>query len=173
MAAERLIALGCRRPLFLRIGSAVIGETDKRGGGFAAACAQHNVDCTQKRFVDEGGMEPLFHFLADSVNEEGRMAYDGIFCSTDVLAYQVAAFLRRRSIRVPEDVQLIGYDGTRAFFTEEYACSTIVQPVKQIAETSVDILVNWHQARPSALVCLPVFYAPGGTTKEGVVPGGQ
>ena len=173
MAAERLIALGCRRLLFLRIGSTVIGETDKRGGGFAAACGQHSVDCTQKRFMDEGGMEPLFHFLADSVNAEGCLAYDGIFCSTDVLAHQVVAFLRRRGIRVPEDVQVIGYDGTRAFFTEEYACSTIVQPVKQIAETSVDILVNWHQARPSALVCLPVFYAPGGTTKEEVVPGGQ
>ncbi len=173
MAAERLIALGCRHLLSLRIGSSVIGETDKRGGGFAAACGQHNVDCTQKRFLDEGGMGPLLQFLADSVNAEGRLAYDGIFCSTDMLTHQVTAFLRHRGIRVPEDVQLIGYDGTRAFFTEEYFCSTIVQPVKQIAETSVDILVNWHQARPSALVCLPVFYAPGGTTKEEVMPGGQ
>ncbi len=173
MAAERLIALGCRSLLFLRIGSEVIGETDKRGAGFAAACGQHDVRCTLKRFNDEDGMGPLLHFLADSTDGKGRLAYDGIFCSTDVLAYQVMSFLRRRGIGVPEDVQIIGYDGTRSFFTEEYACSTIVQPVKQIAETSVEILLNWQQTHHSALVCLPVFYAPGGTTKEEVVPGGE
>lgn len=173
LAAEKLISLGCRRLLFLRHGSALTGETDKRGGGFASACGQHGVDFTMKRFNDEEGLEPMFRFLKENTDAEGRLAYDGIFCSTDLLLHQVETFLRRRGIRVPEDVQMIGFDGTRLFHSEEYVCSTIVQPVKQIAETAVELLLDRRQTQHSALVCLPVYYAAGGTTKEEAVTGGQ
>ena len=37
MAAEKLLALGCRKLLFLRIGPDVYGEADKRGPGFESA----------------------------------------------------------------------------------------------------------------------------------------
>ena len=37
-------------------------------------------------------------------------------------------------LRVPEDVQVIGFDGIRMFGDQEYTVSTIVQPVQEIAE---------------------------------------
>lgn len=172
LAAEKLISLGCRKLLFLRHGSAILGETDKRGGGFAAACSFKKVEFTLKRFNDEDGMERLYRFL-DEHMEAGKTEFDGIFCSTDLLLYDVKRHLNRRGIRVPEDVQMIGYDGIRVFFTEEYSCSTVVQPVTQIAESAVSILMNWNRSTPSALICLPVAYAPGGTTKEQVTEVGQ
>ena len=172
MAAEKLISLGCRNLLCLRTGSAILGETDKRGGGFAAACSFQKVDFTLKRFNDEDGMEGLYQFL-DEHTDGGKLEFDGIFCSTDLLLYQVRRHLCRQGVRVPEDVQMIGYDGIRVFFSEEYTCSTIVQPVTKIAESAVSILMNWSQSTPSALVSLPVQYMPGGTTKEQVTELGQ
>ena len=76
--------------------------------------------------------------------------------------------LKDRRVRVPEDVQLIGFDGTRQFFTEDYFCSTIVQPVRQMAATAVDILLSEDRPHTPALICLPGTYAPGGTTQEAV-----
>ena len=172
LAAEKLISLGCKKLLFLRHGSVILGETDKRGGGFAAACSFQKVEFTLKRFNDVDGMDKLLQFLDDHT-EAGHLAFDGIFCSTDLLLYEVQRHLKKRGIRVPEDVQMIGYDGIRIFFTEEYTCSTIVQPVTQIAESAVSILMNWSQSTPSALISLPVRYEPGGTTKEQVTDLGQ
>lgn len=74
--------------------------------------------------------------------------------------------LAELGLRVPEDVQIIGFDGIRRFGAEELYCSTIVQPVRKIAETSVDLLLAPDRSKTPALVCLPVSYAPGGTTRE-------
>ncbi|MBQ6562466.1 MAG: LacI family DNA-binding transcriptional regulator [Clostridiales bacterium] len=172
LAARKLLELGCRKLLYLRTGSTVIGETNKRGGGFAAECSMQDVDFTLKSFNDEYGMEPIVQYL-DSHLHDGRLDFDGIFCSTDMLLDQVARFLRQRSVRIPDDVQMIGFDGIRRFFKGDYICSTIVQPVELMAETCVDLVSNWNQSRLSALISLPVTYAPGGTTREQVLPDGQ
>ena len=72
---------------------------------------------------------------------------------------------RRMGQRVPEDVQVIGYDGLRAFGDQDYYCSTIIQPVEAMAETCVDLVLQDSHANTPSLLCLPVRYAYGGTTK--------
>ena len=164
--AEKLVRLGCKRPLFLRTGSHVSGETDKRGAGFMAWCQMNDVACEARRFDDREGMEPVFAFL-DEHFSDGRRDFDGVFCSTDMLAHRVHRHLEGLGVKVPEDVQLIGYDGVRCFDSEgELFCSTIVQPVRQIAETAVDMLLREDRTKLPALICLPVSYAAGGTTRE-------
>ena len=70
-----------------------------------------------------------------------RRDFDGVFCSTDMLAHRVHRHLEGLGVKVPEDVQLIGYDGVRCFDSEgELFCYTIVQPVRQIAETAVEVV---------------------------------
>ncbi|MBR0462916.1 MAG: LacI family DNA-binding transcriptional regulator [Clostridia bacterium] len=165
IAAERLTALGCRRPLFLRLGSDVPGETDKRGAGFVTYCQINGVDFGAQRFIDRHGVEPVYDFL-EACYRDGKLDYDGIFCSTDLLACQVIRRLRQLGVRVPEDVQVIGFDGLRRPDTGEYYCSTIVQPIQQVAETAVYILLNSASDQFPGFMSLPVTYAPGGTTRE-------
>ena len=165
LAAERLLELGCRRPLFLRIGSKVPGESNKRGDGFESVFRQRGISCASLRLNDEDGVARFREFLADGM-DGGRLAYDGIFCVNDALAIRIRGFLEELGLRVPEDVQLIGFDGLRHFVTEDYWCSTIVQPVARLAETAVDLLLQEDRSNLPSLVCLPVTYASGGTTRE-------
>ena len=165
LAAEKLLELGCTRPLFLRIGSKVPGESDKRGDGFESAFRQRGMACAALRLNDEEGLAPFRDFLAGHM-DGGRLSFDGIFCVNDALAVQVRGFLEELGLRVPEDVQLVGFDGLRHFATGDFYCSTIVQPVGRLAETSVDLLLREDRSNLPSLVCLPVTYAPGGTTKE-------
>lgn len=165
LAAEKLLELGCTRPLFLRIGSKVPGESDKRGDGFESVFRQKQMDCVSLRLSDEEGYAPFRDFLSGHM-EGGRLAFDGIFCVNDALAIQIRAMLLELGLRVPEDVQLIGFDGIRRFAQDGFYCSTIVQPVARLAETSVDLLLREDRSNLPSLVCLPVSYVPGGTTKE-------
>lgn len=165
LAAEKLLELGCTRPLFLRIGSKVPGESDKRGDGFESVFHQRGMECISLRLTDEEGYEPFREFLACYLND-GRLAFDGIFCVTDNLAVRIRAILSELGLRVPEDVQLIGFDGTRRFAGDGFYCSTIVQPIPRLAETSVDLLLREDRSGLPSLVCLPVWYVPGGTTRE-------
>ncbi len=165
LAAEKLLELGCDHLAFFRTGSASPGETDKRGDGFEMVCRNRQVPCDVLRLNDNQGYEPFRAFLRAHTHG-GKLDINGIFCSTDLLAWRIQGFLQEMGFRVPEDVQIIGFDGIRRFGGEELYCSTIVQPVKKIAETCVDLLLTKDRAKLPALVCLPVSYASGGTTKE-------
>ena len=166
LAAEKLITLGCRKLLFLRIGPELHGEADLRGPGFEEVCVRHGIDYRSLLVNDSETETPIYRFLEKHIRN-GRLDYDGVFCNTDGLAMRVCAFLTDKGVRTPEDVQVIGYDGIVDFTSGSYLCSTIVQPVAEMAKTAVEILLSQEQAPDGSTHRLPVFYAPGGTTREG------
>ncbi len=166
MAAEKLVENGCRSLAFLRIGSRLTNEPNKRKDGFISACESLGVPYTLK-IVDDGTPYSAFEdFLREHLRAEGGLDFDGIFCVTDALAYQILRSLRAMGVRVPEDVQIIGFDGTRAFGDQDLICSTVVQPVPEIAETCVDLILEKALSKAPSLICLPVTYACGGTTRS-------
>ena len=61
---------------------------------------------------------------------------------------------------------MIGFDGIRHLGDLDLVCSTIVQPVDDIAETCVDLVLGDRRSRSPSLICLPVHYEAGGTTVE-------
>lgn len=165
LSARKLSELGCKRVAFLRVGSSLRNEPNKRKAGFENECREIGLPFEMKILTDGESYEAFRAFLAERI-AGGKLGIDGIFCVTDRLAYIIIGMLREMGLRVPEDVQVIGYDGARRFGNLAYECSTIVQPVNEMAEMCVDLLLDrWHSERPS-LVCLPVTYAYGGTTRE-------
>lgn len=164
LAAQKLVENGCRNLAFLRIGSPLTSETNKRRDGFVAECESLHIPYTQKILLDGAPFREFEEFLQDNLID-GRLIFDGIFCVTDKLAFDVIKTLRRMGQRVPEDVQVIGYDGLRMFGDMDYYCSTIVQPVEAMAETCVNLVLEDSSAHTPSLLCLPVHYAYGGTTK--------
>lgn len=163
IAAEKLAENGCRNLAFLRVGSKLTNEPNKRKDGFVSYCESAGIHYTLK-IVDDGTPYSAFEDFLKSHLREGRLEFDGIFCVTDSLAHQIIHSLRQMGQRVPEDVQVIGFDGIQLFGDMELICSTIVQPLPEIADTCVDLVLSEDWAKIPTLVCLPVSYACGGTT---------
>lgn len=166
MAAEKLMELGCRKLLFLRIGPEIQSEADRRGPGFEEACRRIGMDYKMLLVNDDETEAPIYRFLKDHLHDS-RFEFDGIFCNTDGLARRVISYLEKNGVRVPDDVQIIGYDGIINFATGFYVCSTIVQPLRLMAETAVDVLLSSESSTHESIFRLPVTYVPGGTTKDG------
>lgn len=165
LAAEKLIELGCKKLLFMAIGSDIPGEVTKRGVGFEEVCRRLQIEHEQIILHDADTEAPFYTFLLEHLRE-GHLDFDGIFCNTDRLTCRVRAFLSEHGVDIPQDVQLIGFDGITDYATGHYVCSTIVQPIAQMAETAVKLLLEDSGSAPPSTVCLPVHYAPGGTTRE-------
>ena len=165
LAAQKLYELGCRRVALLRANSPLVNEPSKRKDGFICGCLAHDLsyDCFT---LEEGTPFSSFEAFLDAHMEDGRLLYDGLFCGTDTVAYQVIRYLLSRGVRVPEDVQVIGFDGIRMFGNLDYVCSTIVQPVQEIAETCVNMVLSPDIAALPSLISLPVTFAEGGTTRS-------
>ena len=163
MAAHELKRRGCKRVAFMRIGSRLTNEPSKRKDGFISGCMELGLpyECL---LLDDGMPFSAFGSFLRANMEGGRLTFDGIFCGTDTVAYQIIGLLRSMGLRVPEDVQVIGFDGIRMFGDHDYVCSTIVQPVADIAEACVSMVLSPDFKGLPSLICLPVTYADGGTT---------
>ena len=168
LAAEKLADLGCTNVAFLRIGSSLDNEPNKRKAGFENGCLSRGLSYKMKILNDGEPFEEFTRFLSEHMHDD-RLSFDGIFCVTDRLAYLIIKTLRQLNLRVPEDVQVIGFDGIRVFPGAEHVCSTIVQPVPEIAEMCVNLLLQENISAKPPLVCLPVTYVSGGTTREGEI----
>lgn len=165
IAAEKLIELGCKKLLFLRISSPIPGEPDKRFAGFESVCNMRGVPYESVLLLDNEAEEPIFRFIEEHTHD-GEFDFDGIFCNSDILARRVARFLDVRGVKAPDQVQIIGYDGIIDRFTDRYACSTIEQPLAQMAQAAVTLLMNPLNTTEGMNVILPVKYVPGDTTKD-------
>ena len=105
-------------------------------------------------------------FLEANVRD-GVCEYDGIFTSSDVHAVVILKKLRKLGVRVPQQVQLIGYDGLRVLNVGDYVVSSIEQPVHEMAAACVDVLLKLIEKKPvEQSIILPVKFVEGGTTKQ-------
>ncbi len=106
-------------------------EDVMREHGMAAKVYENHKSFNQKAYID----------LFDQIVQENP-GLDGVFASDDLIAATFLQYAKRQGIRVPEDIKVIGYDGSenvQAFLPE---LSTIRQPIEEIAQESIRILLE-------------------------------
>ena len=90
---------------------------------------------------------------------------DGFF-STAVITAAVLHAMKEKGRRCPEDFSAVAYDGTFVSRLPYPELTTIVQPISELAETCVDLLMK--QIRGDVLsetnIRLNVIYRQGATT---------
>ena len=88
---------------------------------------------------------------------------DAIFASDDLTAILIMKIARDLGIQIPDQLKVIGYDGT--YFIENYYpdLATIQQPLKEIAQVCVDLLLKKIAGKdvPTRVYPLPVTLLPG------------
>lgn len=84
---------------------------------------------------------------------------DGLFCSNDLLALGVMQSLTMlHTLRIPEDVALVGYDDIDFAASAVVPLTSIRQPARMIGKTAIDLLAEQLQtpaAAPRAVVFEP------------------
>jgi LacI family transcriptional regulator len=164
LAAQSLAHCGCKNVAFMRIGSSLDNEPNKRKAGFENGCLMYGLNYEMIILNDGDSFDEFEKFLREHMHD-GKLDFDGLFCVTDKIAYHIMRILYRMHIRVPDDIQVIGFDGTRSL-DGDLVCSTIVQPIDGIAQMSVELLLQENMPTKPPLVCLPVTYASAGTTLD-------
>lgn len=92
---------------------------------------------------------------------------DGVFATNDLFAASFMNEARKRGKKIPEDIKIIGYDGTEASRSLLPDLTTIKQPIELIAKTSVDILIEKIKGKfnnSESKIALPVSLLEGKTT---------
>lgn len=166
IAAYELVKSGCKNLAFIGSGSKIDNATRKRKQGFISYCEENNISY---KLCDELGKTKNFSSILDdflSENFKCTKKIDGIFTITDDYAFQVIEKLEKLNIEVPNDVQVIGYDGSKSCAKDSIKISTIRQPVDMIAEEAVEYLIKLIDKKEiQKEIILPVKFVKGYTTK--------
>lgn len=163
MAVEELEKRGAKHIAFIGGHQDTPNETKNRQKYFELEAQARNIPYEVLDLL-----EPIEDFRGKA--EEFLAAHptvDGIFTITDMAALDVVYALKNLGRSVPEDVQVIGFDGLKMTLESGYLVSTIAQPVALMAQKAVSLLldvVEGNEVEPRTV--LPVSFQEGSTTKK-------
>ncbi|WP_194948084.1 LacI family DNA-binding transcriptional regulator [Actinomyces trachealis] len=169
LATQHLLDGGAKRPALI---CSSTGPRNLRETGYREALSRVDVKpviLTVPFHTPDAEREQLIFKGLDSVASQ----IDSVFATDDLTAATVLDWARSRDLKVPEDFTVVGFDGTTALRRALPGLTTIRQPIAELAERAVEILVAQIAKREAgAEVCgdtpplpcvLPVELVPGWT----------
>lgn len=165
MATEYLFSQGAKKIGIITGSNASSSPTNDRLHGYIDFLK------TQKLTEHVYRFESFEHSLALKTMRIKRILeeedIDGLFCTDDLTAILVYNLCQDMQRKIPEDLKLVGYDGTR--FVQNYfpKLTTIVQPIDELAELLVELLIQritYPDKQWESAYKLPVKVLQGQTT---------
>ena len=161
-AAEHLLECGCRNIVCVR-GPQRVFSARERYAGYREVCGQYGlpeqtVDCD---YDFDAGLAMTEELLCK------HPGVDGIIACNDMVAISVYKILHKRGIRVPEQIQLIGFDDVYLSTLISPELTTICQPVHEMAEQAAEFIIGYKENEPKgAKFVFPVSLVSRETTKR-------
>lgn len=139
LAAEHLFSIGRKRILFL--GPHDLPEVRLRFEGFQAAHKARGLVHDQNLMLNvEFGSASVFQKVSDFI--ETGVDFDAIFAVSDVLAMAAIMALQAKSLSVPHDVAVVGYDNIGQASLSTPSLTTIDQNIAAGGKLLVDLLLR-------------------------------
>ncbi|MFC7393742.1 LacI family DNA-binding transcriptional regulator [Scopulibacillus cellulosilyticus] len=143
-ATKWLLDQGCKKIIFITGSLKLEAPANKRRDGY-------------ENVMKEAGKTPMIYELCETLVSDSRMPMiqkkiqeifhehpdvDGIFASDDLIASIVFSEAKRIGKRLQKDLKVVGYDGSETVRICSPYLTTIKQPIKEIAEKAVQILIR-------------------------------
>ncbi len=141
-ATEHLIASGRRRIGFLGVRATETNGTGVlRHAGYVAALDAHGLPTEAfpaPTYSRPGGAEVVGGLLDRFT---GPDPLDALVCANDLLAIGAMHVLRAAGLRVPDDVAVLGWDGTEDGIYSNPTLTTVAPDLSALAELAVDLVL--------------------------------
>jgi len=142
-AIDHLVRIGRKRPAFVCGGTASYAN-QVRMEGWRAACEAHGIDYDARPLVTaemDGSVESAQR-LAEQLMGHLR-EFDAVLASNDIFAAAVYQALRRRQVRIPEDVALVGSDDQDFLRLLPVPLTSVRPPTATLGRLAFEML--WRQ----------------------------
>ncbi len=91
---------------------------------------------------------------------------DGMFLPTYTLSALALSAIKKLKLKIPQDIAIVGFDESDIYSLYETTVTHIVQPLRQLGEKSVDVLVDMIKGKPSEEIVLTPKLIVGGSTQK-------
>jgi LacI family transcriptional regulator len=153
LATHHLLALGHRRIAFI-MGDARHPDAIERQRGYRAALEAAGLRFDPMlvmpgQFSEESGLLAVERLL------DSRVPFSAIFAANDQMAFGAALALHRRSLHVPDDVSLVGFDDVASAQYAIPPLTTVHQPVRDLGRLAAQAMLELVADRRPQLAVPP------------------
>ena len=137
LATEHLIECGCNNIVCIKAPED-ISSSKARFEGYKDVCKDRNIK------IQKVDCEYDFNMglrVAEEILEKYPKV-DGIIACNDMVAISIYKVLHGKGIRVPEDIQLVGFDDIRLASLVTPELTTISQPIEEIGKKAAELIIN-------------------------------
>lgn len=165
IATELLISKGCKNIINIDGEFNLRTQARLRKIAYEDVMRSNNMDPITYEIVStfDGGNQIQ---IANKILDEYPQV-DGIFATNDLFAAAFINEARKRGRKIPEDLKIVGYDGTGTIRSLLPDLTTIKQPIELIAKISIDLLIKQIDgdfSNRKSKIALPVSLIEGKTT---------
>lgn len=141
-ATKHLIDQGCKRIAHLTAGSEFGNLYSERKRGYMAALTEHNLPLNDEMIIN----------LKSVTYEEGVKATnsllnlnpvpDGLFASGDIIAVSAIQTAKKKGLKIPRDLAIIGFNNDPISEIIDPNLSTITHPAEKMGKAAAEIIIN-------------------------------
>lgn len=161
LAMEHLMECGCKSIVCVK-GPQHISSAKARYDGYHDVCNEHGImeqtiDCDYD--FDEGLV----------TTEELLLQYpnvDGVIACNDMVAISIYKVLHKKGIPVPEQIQIIGFDGLYLSGLLTPELTTVAQPIEEIGRKAAELIIYKDENQGENEFVLPAKLIMRETTRK-------
>ena len=140
-AVEYLIEKGCKNIGYLGSKPIVASEVMERERAYCDTMAKHNMPlCSMNEIIMHGEENALVYSFFEKYSH-----LDGVFVSGFSLAQALYEFAVQMGKRIPQDLQIVSYDGSFKQWGNNNLLTCVEQPIEQMAREVVRLLIKNKQ----------------------------
>jgi DNA-binding LacI/PurR family transcriptional regulator len=144
---EHLLALGHTRVAHITYGGLEYQGAEERFQGYRDALAAADLPYDPS-LMREGNYSAASGFAALTSLLDAKVDFTALFASNDTVALGAMAALRKRGLRIPEDVAVVGYDDIPLAAYAAPPLTTLHSPAREHGRLAGEILIKLIRGEP-------------------------
>lgn len=147
---DELLFAGKSRILFLA--DSFSYSAKQKLDGYRAAFREHQVDVDEKQILYT---ENTIYSTRDMLLRQRNLHFDGVIAANDSLAVGAVKYAHARGLRIPEEINVIGYNNSELSISCEPELTSIDTRVEVLCKTTIDsvmALLNGKEVRQKQMV---------------------
>lgn len=164
LAAQALLMSGSKQLQIITGANRPNSPTSDRLNGFKEVLRKHDLNFETLE-IDFGSSPNIKSLKIKELLMTQKT--DGIFCTDDLTALLVMQQARALGIKIPDQMRLVGYDGTNLIQNYHPELTTVMQPISDIVTMMIDLLlkrIDDPDCQLAKTYTLPVKLITGETT---------
>lgn len=119
--------------------------------GYKRALKEYGISYDESKIVyGDFGFDSGISAAEELLNKNKNLT--AIFCSSDEMAAGALSYLYRKSVRVPDEISLMGYDNTKVAEMAIPPLTTVGQPLYEMGKNAVRILLEGEEGKAKSMI---------------------